>query len=371
MERVIINTLISTSINKRKAQVMNRSFIPNSNEINELGRIDCKFGLLPAVATIKAKMNDENKNYFNFNNFLSQMRQYMILLESYSGIDYDKVKSDICNITAPDFLLFEKPVKIKNLPKDFVKRIYSSLTEQYLESHTSGGKGNRCHIVIKKKDTISNQHYVVEELQRALGLPSQGFNGPIHIRNKPIPCPESFLKRIDWTNKFENIITKQVENQSTNPSDKKQGEAKEFMSFLKCEKVFPLFGKIREFPDQEVLYLMCYYKISKKLELEVVNKYLDSHLPNIIQNNAEIRDIIKQCGKTCKPSSHQCFISKLLARKNGSDGVCAVFFVVFSKEVKRSKQGSFPIKQMYEYIKRELNNWQVYMNRLDNFQFPI
>ena len=366
-----IRTLIF-AVNKNKVkQCMNNSSNSNFDAINELGRIDCKFGLLPAVATIKTQMNGDNKNYFDFNEFLHTMRQFTILLESYSGKNYDKEETEICNTTSSDFLLFEKPVKFKNLPKGFIKKIFSSLTTKYIKSYNIGGIGNKCHKIVKKKDTVSNQYYVVKELQNALCLPNNDFDGPIQIRNKPIPSPDSFVGRVDLTNKLGKIFEDKNIRNPVDAHNQNDSFNENISAVFKCRQVFPLFGKIRDFPDQEVLYLMCYYNILEELDLDTVSKYLDNLLPNIIHQDIKIRNIIKQSAKLCKPSSHQCFISKLLARETGSKGVCVVFFVTFSREVKKSKQNNFPIKQMYDYIKKELNSWEVYMNRLDNYQIPI
>ena len=342
----------------------------NLSSLNELGRIDVGFGLLPTMAAIKKEFHSKSP-FSNLNEFIIQLRQFMALEDAFCGSEFDKSDSQLCNLTKPDFLLFEKATIGKNLPKDFIQRIFVPLSPKYFSKYEPLEKGKRCHKVTKNQNKYDgNKPQLVDYLLDKLNLPNKKFEDPYIMHNKPIHNPENFIKRVHTTNNLSILIEQEkIADYIKKSVDKKFKE--NISDFFQCQYIFPLVGTLRDFPEQTILYFMSYYKTTKQYELSTINTQLNNFIPSSLHNNENIMSILRQCAQSCKPNSHQCFVTKLLARQNQSKGLCVIYFVTFSKEIKKSKKDNFPIKQLYEYINNKLKDWKVYMSRIDYYIFPI
>ena len=335
--------------------------------LDKLGIMDAAFGLIPALAAILKHNDQETIRSFDISEFVTRMRQFMILEECFCSLNHDKLDQELANVTKADFLIFDNRVENNKLPGNFLEKIFSPLIKnnKYLFSYNYKAVG---HYLIKKNPLFVTEHpYIVKDIGDIFYLQNKIKTGTLRWENSPIVNPDSFINRVELTCELFDELKKQnivqfASSKLSNP---------ELAKFYDELLTLPLIGTLREFPNQTVLYVMIYYQTHGEVELEKVNIQLDHLFPKIIQHHPKIRKIVSQCATFCKPSGgHDCYITKLLARPYDSTSICAVFFMTFLKDIKKSKQEKLPLKQLAEYVRTTLR-WEVYMKHLSYKKLPM
>jgi len=120
---------------------------------------------------------------------------------------------------------------------------------------------------------------------------------------------------------------------------------------------------LRAYPDQTILYIMSYYKkYDKKEKLANISRYMDKLIPYVLKHNPKMQQSIKECVHLCHNEKKQCIITKMLARRHNSSGVCVIFFITFLNDITKGKQRVLPLRNLYDYIRSYLRDeWEAYI----------
>ena len=330
--------------------------------IDELGVVDSYFGLLSSVSAIREHTSDPNNHMFDVHEFLIKLRQNMAIQEAFCGSDHNKEKSALQHFTKPDFLLFEKGIDYSYL-NEFMLDVFSNIQDKVCDHK------NQDHSVTKSQPYLERMSieenvlpYLDESVRSVIDENNIHFVDDITlVRFKAIPNPHEFKKRVEITNRISNILNGFNINEYI--AKRKPRLDKAMLASFVNRYNLPLVGTIRAYPDQTVLYVMSHYKkYGKKERLVNISNYMDRLLPYVLKTHPRMQECIRNCSELCKNEKKEVIITKMLARKNGSSGICVIYFVVFLNDIKRGKQKLLPIRNLYDHFRKNQNDeWETYM----------
>ena len=330
--------------------------------LDELGIVDSYFGLMSAVSAIREQTKDPNQPIFDVHEFLIKLRQNMILHEAFCGEEHQLKNSKLHSLTKPDFLLFEKGIEHSLLP-GFIKDIFSGIADKIPDhTPTSGGHYNVSKNPTNTKHTPYLDESIVSMIKNQIFLDSISIN-----RFSAITNPHNFKNRIEITNKFSNRFNEF--NIKEYVSKRKPRLDKAMLESYVCHYNIPLVGTLRAYPNQTVLYVMSYFKkYDKKESLANISNYMDKLLPYVLEYHPKIQECIADCVQLCNNNRKEVVITKMLVRRNGSFGICVIFFVSFLNDISRKKQRLLPIRELYDYFREKLSyDWEAYMGGYKRF----
>ena len=326
--------------------------------IDNLGVLDSYFGLMASVSAIREYTQDPNQRKFDVHKFLIKLRQNMALQEAFCGKCHQGDQSTLYSFTKPDFLLFEKEIVYEHLDH-FIPDIFNNIKDE-LPKHTHTADG-RYHVVTKNTSHVQQFPHLHKSITSLIDTNQDFLDDLSPTRDGAISNSHEFKKRVEITNK----LTSRLNTIDIKEYIKKRKPRldKKILDSYSCIHNIPLVGTLRKYPDQTVLYVMSYYtKHDKTEDLSSINIYLDKILPFILKHNPEINECIKQCINMSNVGKKECIITKMLARRYDSSGVCVIFFVTFLNAIRRGKQKKLPLKNLYDYFRKYLNDeWEVYM----------
>ncbi|MDH3852848.1 MAG: hypothetical protein OES23_00180 [Nitrosopumilus sp.] len=339
----------------------------NIKPIDELGIVDSYFGLMSAVSAIREHTQDPNKPVFDVHEFLIRMRQNMVLHESFCGECYQDKESKLCSLTKPDFLLFEKGIDHSNL-KEFNFDVFRNIRNKVCNHKPD-------HIITKNQSFLEILHeqnlilpYLDESIKTMIDASNRKFLDDITLnRFSAIPNPHRFKKQVEITNKFSNEFNEFSIKDYV--SKRKPRLDKAMLESYVCHYTIPLVGTLRAYPDQTVLYVMSHYKkYGKKENLANISNYMDKLLPYVLEYHPKMRECITDCVHLCDNKRKEVVITKMLARRKSSLGICIIFFVSFLKDIVRGRQRLLPIRNLYNDFRENLGDeWDSYMGGYKKF----
>ena len=140
------------------------------SKFKTLGLLDAYFGLMPVLGSILGQNTDTKKN-FDVKKFLIQMRQYMILEECFSSVNYNKPVHQLTNILKPELLVFTKPIPNNKIGKNNIEKTFGPLIKSGQLISFSYDKSG--YAVEKNPKFIKTKPYVPADITNSLNLTSK------------------------------------------------------------------------------------------------------------------------------------------------------------------------------------------------------
>jgi len=324
--------------------------------------MDCGFGLIPAVASLKFQNNKKYNDAFDINDFIIHMKQLMVLEESFFGASGDKEVLNIYNYAYPDRLLFDEIYyNLVNNP-NITNGVYEELIRQgFFKTHKTF---SRYHSMIKNKTYTKEYSKALDLLQQLINLNYRTPYFPNILHGNTIKDPNLFNERtklsIELANQLEQQDIKNVIIERE-PKLEKQSDSYEF------GKNLSVVGIVESYSNENVCHVLCYYHTKNDLKSAFIE--LDNYLPQVFAKCPPICSQIKKIAEFFyeKQSSYnnekkknmELYAKKVLAKPPNSNIILAAFSFTFLKDIIKQKQHKLPLGKLQEYLETNLPEWQI------------